>query len=163
MKILVISDTHGSYGELEGLLHRYASTVQTVVHLGDCSRDLMRFESQYPNLTMAAVAGNTDFSVSDDRERLLNLGENTKRRFLLTHGHKLGVKMGLDRLAYYAREKDADACLFGHTHVPAMCWRGSVFMFNPGSLAEPRGGSSAGYGIITLSSGGDISGELIKL
>ena len=172
MKLLVISDSHGDSGVVRMLLERYKHIVQTVIHLGDNAKDLMQFDTAYPALTFAAVAGNCDFYGGLPTERVLTIGKN---RVLLLHGHKLNVKSNYDRLMYYAQEKEVDACLFGHSHMPFVHVHESVFLLdgeekrrriyfmNPGSVSEPRGGSKAGYGILSIDNDGNITGELINL
>lgn len=166
MKILVVSDTHERTFELKNLLERYAGEVQMVCHLGDNANDLLRFQGEYPQLAMVAVAGNCDYDPSLQREIILSLSacldrtDSEKIRILLTHGHNLGVKSGQDRLAYYAREKGARACFFGHTHFPTLTEVGGIFLMCPGSPAHPRGGSKASYGIVEISPEGEISGKL---
>jgi hypothetical protein len=160
MKILVLSDSHNNLEPIKRLLAVFAEQVQAVIHLGDHAADLLGFQHEYPDLTMHTVAGNCDYGPFPPRELLLNVNE---RKLLMLHGHTHSVKMNLNRLAYYAEEKQADVCLFGHTHQPAMFDRGRVFFFNPGSVGAPRGGDKAGYGIIQISDTGIIKGTLIEL
>jgi len=161
MHILVISDSHGKIDSIPYLLKCYNHKVSTVVHLGDNVQDLLQFQSQYSAINFVAVAGNCDFTSHDaPRERLLALGT---KKILLIHGHSHNVKMNYNRLMYYSLEKEVDACLFGHTHVPEVFRYESVFFMNPGSISEPRGMSKAGYGILTINDEGNITGELINL
>ena len=162
-QILVISDSHGKCESIRLLLDRYKHKVQTVVHLGDNARDLLQYQGQHPVLDLVAVAGNCDFIGSIPREIVLTLGTPVPRRILLMHGHTHNVKMNLDRLMYYAQEKEVDACLFGHSHTPAVFSHGPVFFMNPGSVSEPRGMSKAGYGILSIDSQGNITGEVHNL
>ncbi|MCL2225203.1 MAG: metallophosphoesterase [Defluviitaleaceae bacterium] len=169
MKILVVSDTHESTKELQSLLGQYADEVKIVCHLGDHAWDLLEFQSEYPALAFVAVAGNCDYEQGLQSEIMLNISacldspDAVAKTILLTHGHTLGVKMGLDRLAYHARQKGADACFFGHTHFPVCSKIGGVFMMNPGSPSWPRGGSKASYGLVEISPEGEISGRLIQI
>jgi len=163
MQILVISDSHGDAAPVKNLLDQYAGKVKTVVHLGDNVKDILKFEHLYPQLNIVAVAGNCDYSTTTPRERTLTLAG---KRILLMHGHSHNVKMSYDRLIYYSLEKDVDACLFGHTHMPVIFtmdnyYQGEVFFMNPGSLCEPRGQSRASYGILTITD--HITGALIEL
>jgi len=161
MKILLISDTHGKTVALEALLEQYANEVQAVCHMGDHEDDLLKFQRNYPQLNMFAVKGNCDYSFSTPQEQILT-GD---KRILMVHGHQQGVKMGLDRLAYYAKEKAVDACFFGHTHQPFQGVIGSVFMMNPGSLTQPRGAAKQkSYGLVEISrESKEIKGEIILL
>ncbi|MCL1843580.1 MAG: metallophosphoesterase [Defluviitaleaceae bacterium] len=162
LKILAVSDTHEDTAELSRLLERFADDVQMVIHLGDYANDLLKFQSKYPQLRMVAVAGNCDayYGLNIERELLLNLGG---KKILLTHGHYLGVKTGVDRLAYYALEKGADACFFGHTHYAEIERRQGLFIMNPGSPNFPRGGSKQSYGIVEITKTGEIIGEVFYI
>jgi len=158
MKILIVSDTHAQVRPLVSLIDRYVNDVQMVIHLGDHARDLLDIETNYPSLTMVAVAGNTDYY--GERERVLSL---EGRRVLLLHGDRRDVNSGMDRLFYYAKDKGVDVCLFGHTHIQAQFIKESIFFMNPGSVSLPRGGSNAGYGMIEITPEGEITGELLPL
>jgi len=156
MKILVVSDTHGDTKPLKALLDSCAHQVQMTIHLGDCKNDLMDMQN-YPNLAKVAIDGNVDFG--EESVKVLTL---EGRRVLLLHGHKHGVKSGMDRLVYFAKENEADVCLFGHTHFQTMFTQDDILFMNPGSLVEPRGGSQAGYGFLEISAQG-VFGELVSL
>jgi len=162
-KILVISDSHGKIAPIKPLLDRYNNNVQTVVHLGDNAYDLLQYQSYYPAMNFVAVAGNCDFVKTIPKERILTIGAQVSCRVLLMHGHTHNVKFDYNRLIYYSLEKEVDACLFGHSHVPAMFSHESVFFMNPGSISEPRGQSKAGYGIITIDGQGNINGEVLEI
>jgi hypothetical protein len=160
MNILVISDSHGDSQCVKALLERYAPNgqVQMALHLGDNAGDLLRYESEYPSLVMQAVCGNCDYGY--EPERMLTLGS---RRLLLLHGHRQNVKFTVDTLAYYAQERGADICLYGHTHRAAQLERGLVLLFNPGSVTEPRGGGRPTYGLLTVPKRGAVDGKIMKL
>jgi hypothetical protein len=160
MKLLVVSDTHGDSACVRTLLERYAAggSVQMAFHLGDNADDLMRFEASYPAVQMVAVAGNCDYK--HQHERLLTIHG---RRFLLLHGHRQNVKVSADRLAYYAQEKGADVCLFGHTHRSAKLSQGHVLLFNPGSASEPRWDNRYTYGLITVTEDGLVEGTVLDI
>jgi len=163
MKILVVSDSHGDSGTIRTLLDRYKHEVQTVIHLGDNAKDLMQFDSQYPTVNFVAVAGNGDYNSEFPSSRRLTIGNAVQRTVLLVHGHGQNVNMTLDRLMFFARATEVDACLFGHTHMPFVCEHESVFFMNPGSLSQPRGGSSASYGILSVDDDGKITCEVHKV
>jgi len=158
MKILVTSDTHGLKHKLIDLITEYSQQVQMVIHLGDHHRDFSGLESTFPHLTLVAVGGTYDTDV--DTEKILTL---EKRKLLLLHGDRHGVKSGLDRLFYYAKEKQVDACLFGHTHFQTMFEREGILFMNPGCMFAPRDGSNGGYGIINITPEGEMTGEVIRL
>ena len=163
MKILLVSDTHGRTKELGILLESYKDRVEMVCHMGDYGKDLMKFESSYRNLKMNAVTGNTDFTPYGQTEKLIEVcAKNGKMlKLLVTHGHKFGVKRGLDRLVYYAKEIGANAVFFGHTHEDACFFVDGIFVVNPGSLTFGRVKDST-YAIVTVTDDGEFEGELLK-
>jgi putative phosphoesterase len=169
MKILVVSDTHEITKELRDILEKHANDVRIVCHLGDHAYDLLQLQCEYPQLTFVAVAGNCDYVRDLENEIILKISaclddpEAPFVKILLSHGHNLGVREGLDRLAYYAKEKDADACFFGHTHFPVCKNVNGIFIMNPGSPSCPRGGSKASYGIVEISPEGKVSGRLFPV
>jgi len=162
MKILLISDTHKLTSTLKNeVLAKYANDVQIVVHLGDYARDLTKFKPKYPNLEMAVVGGS--FESGEEKERILEVGGDVKRRILIMHGHTVDVKTNLDRITYYAQQKGADACFFGHTHEPVVFTKNGVFFMNPGSLTMPRVKGPGSFGLVTIFEDGEIDGDVIYL
>ena len=156
-----MSDTHGRVDKLERLLEVYKNDVSLVCHMGDYGSDLRKFESKYSNLQMAAVNGNTDYSLHGQTEQVIELqAKNKKLRLLITHGHRFGVKRSLDRLFGYAKELEADAVFFGHTHEDACFVRGGIFLMNPGSLTFGRERGST-YGLVHVTDNGEFAGEII--
>ena len=162
-QILVISDSHGLHASIPLLIDRYKHVVQTVVHLGDNARDLLQYQADYSALNLVVVAGNCDFIGNIPKEKILTLGTPVSKRVLLLHGHTHNVKMGYERLMYYAQEKEVDACLFGHSHTPDLFSHGSILFMNPGSISQPRGMSKAAYGLINIDDNGNITGEVHNL
>ena len=161
MKIFLISDTHGQTDKLEKLLELFKEDVGLVCHMGDYGSDLRKFESRYRNLQMAAVNGNTDFSLHGQTEQVIELQVNgNKLRLLITHGHRFGVKRNFDRLLSYAKELGVNAVFFGHTHESVCFERDGIFFMNPGSLTFGREGSST-YGIVRITESGEFTGEII--
>ena len=68
-------------------------------------------------------------------------------RVLLCHGHTLGVKSSLLRASYEARERGAQALLYGHTHIPHIDYHDGLWLVNPGSIGDHRRPS---YGVLTV-------------
>lgn len=166
MKILVFSDTHGVTEMMEDAIsaHMRNGGIDFLVHLGDGTRDFEAVASRYPAIPRIAVAGNheefyTSYLDRDalDFERLFTLGGVT---FLAVHGHKLGVKSGIQRAADYAIAKGAKVLLYGHTHGKADVTidgsdEGSVRMINPGSAGKWY---NASYALLNLVDGQIVCG-----
>jgi predicted phosphodiesterase len=73
----------------------------------------------------------------------------------------MGVKSGLTRITYYAKEKGVDACFFGHTHELTVFHESGIFFMNPGSLNFPRSLEKGSCGIVTISSEGKFCEDVI--
>ena len=153
MKLIVISDTHGRADAYIERVLRLHSDRDAVLFLGDGIRDFLGLDLR----NLFAVRGNCDVYCPDDvpAERLLTFDGV---RILMMHGHTHSVKSGTARLLAYARASGADVVLYGHTHEPIERYmrdsdeeRG-IYLFNPGSLGEPRGNAPS-YGVIEIKKG----------
>lgn len=154
IKLIVVSDTHHVTQPIIQAL-KSEKDAQGFVFLGDHVEDGEKIKDSL-KLPSYIIGGNGDWSTYYKREMVLTMGG---KRILLIHGHKQGVKNGLQRLYYHALENKADAVLFGHTHIPELRREGNLFMMNPGSPSFPRGGHTQGtYGILHI--GEKITGEI---
>ena len=122
MKILVFSDSHNNSGLMEEAVHANLAApassgrLEAVFFLGDGITDFERIAKAFPGPRYAAVLGNCDgyrLLAGGSYEKIVEVGG---LRFLLMHGHRHGVKNGIQRAADYAIAKGADVLLFGHTH-----------------------------------------------
>ena len=147
MKILVFSDSHGQYHELKEAITRHAATTDAVFFLGDGYRDFWRVRDEFPTIAFYGVLGNCDFGVPGDPAVYEQVVSLDGFRFLLMHGHRFHVKMGLETAVAYARAKEADVLLFGHTHVPLDHREGELAVFNPGSIGQYTAGRRT-YGVL---------------
>lgn len=148
MKLLVFSDSHSDSRKMREAIEMHKATCQGVIFLGDGLKDVTYLMQDYPEIPLFAVKGNCDFFAKDaDEERLLCI-ESFK--ILITHGHLYGAKGGCGNLVYRARELDADAVFFGHTHVPLddifEIGEKRIHLFNPGSV-----GHSGSFGVVNTS------------
>ena len=78
---------------------------------------------------------------------------------LLTHGHRFGVKSGLEGLLALAGERGLDLICFGHTHQPLIHREKGCLFLNPGSM----GYGSEHYAILTLEAGVPPQARLCRL
>ncbi len=160
MKILVFSDSHGNLSNLELILTQYRENTEYVIHLGDYDSDISEMKTPFPNYKYINISGNCDWGNFTPSEKFFSLrGKN----FFITHGHKYRVKLDLIKLSYSAEEKNADICLFGHTHVPMLTQLNNIIYMNPGSVSNLRGGTSYTYGTIDICDKGNIHAEIIEL
>ncbi len=143
VRMLAVSDTHGDRRSLYRLLDLHPEA-RYLLHLGDGASDaesLLLPET----VTRLSVAGNCDFSSSYPDEHEVNIG---KVSLFLTHGHRYGVKHGLEPLEAEARRRLVSMALFGHTHQPLVHYDSGLYLVNPGSL---RFGGT--YAIIDIANG----------
>lgn len=145
MRIAVISDTHRITSNIIEELKE--KTFDLIIHLGDFIKDAEKIE-EILETEVIKIKGNSDFREFDGDEELVKTFGNKK--FLLTHGHKYGVKYTLDNLYYRAKELEVDVVLFGHTHNSFNENIEGVIFFNPGSPSNPRGSYDKTYGIIEI-------------
>ena len=143
MKIIVVSDTHGSYRNFKKVM-QLNRNADIVVHCGDSRDEIDRIKTEYPDKTYYTVKGNCDFEMLPIVEEFTVDGV----RFMATHGHIYNVKYGLFDLDRAAREKHADIALYGHTHIADDTVRDGVRFFNPGSL-----GYGKSFGVIEIKDG----------
>lgn len=135
VSIGVVSDTHGNRRAFERALEALGP-VELLLHAGDFANDAVVMGEMY-GIPVQAVTGNCDFFGSGDDAKLFEIEGHT---VLLVHGHRQHVKSGLDELYALAAQNGADVCIFGHTHMHEIEWRGHVVLLNPGSPSQPRGG-----------------------
>ncbi len=140
MKILVLSDSHSSLRFMRQCVEK--TRPDAVVHLGDYYDDGETLAETYPGIPVHQVAGNCDrYRAPISSREMLCYGLGGVRVFM-THGHRQRVKSGIGALLAEARRYEAQAALYGHTHVPD-CHReeDGLWVLNPGS-AGYAGGSA---------------------
>ncbi len=157
MRIGVVSDSHK---DIDALIYavKEMGHIELLLHAGDMYSDADKLAASLKDIKLLAVTGNCDF-VHEPEEQVITIGGI---KILLTHGHRLGVKWGLQRLAYTAEEKGVKAVIFGHTHIPYNHYWHDILLFNPGSVSQPRGNSLSSYGIIQVE-GGNIDASIYSL
>ena len=133
MRILIISDTHGSHRNLDEVLER-EKDIDMLLHLGDVENDDDYIEAVM-DCPVHIVAGNNDYFSYLPREKEIQIG---KYKVFMTHGHNYYVSMNTERLRQAARQRGADIVMYGHTHRPKVDASEDVIVVNPGSLSYPR-------------------------
>lgn len=144
MKWLIVSDTHGLRREVAELKERYAGQVEAFIHCGDSeleadSRELDGY---------ITVEGNCDRTSTFPEEIVRTIGP---LKFLIVHGHLLGIKISKRKLYNKALENKADIVCFGHSHLAGTFQKGGMVFINPGSLRLPRNYQEGTYVILELS------------
>ncbi|MDT3427209.1 putative phosphoesterase [Paenibacillus forsythiae] len=176
MKLMFISDIHGSLHWLKRALEKYAEEKPDgLVILGDfmyhgprnplpdgydpkaVAQELNAIKRQ-----ITAVRGNCDSEVDQMLLDFPMMGDYTQilyegRRIFATHGHGFSI----DKLPELG---EGDLFIQGHTHVPVADIKEGVYVLNPGSISLPKENNPNSYGILA---GGEFTvksfgGETLK-
>ena len=150
MVLAVISDTHMAAGGRRRLPERCVELIRgadLLVHAGDIMslEALAEFEAIGP--PVQAITGNMDGW--ELRDRLPDEAELELEGARLALVHDAGPSAG--RLARMRRRfPDADAVVFGHSHLPLHERDGDFQIFNPGSPTERRRAPHHAMGIARI-------------
>jgi putative phosphoesterase len=160
--IAVISDTHmtGGRRKLPDACVERLRGCDLILHGGDVMTEAAFAEIEAIGPPVEAIVGNMDSLELRKRlppERVLTLPGGAKVAMV----HDAGPAQGrLARLRL--RFPEANAVVFGHSHVPLHEQHGAFQIFNPGSPTERRRAPHQAMGLARVS-GGQISFELVPL
>ncbi|MFI3230048.1 MAG: metallophosphoesterase [bacterium] len=148
MKIMIISDSHGSNHYMLECIRVFEKDIDVIMHLGDHIDDVADIRKEFPKIETYAVAGNNDYGI-ESSESIVDIG---KHRFFLTHGHKYSPYSGIDRLRYKGLEVGANVVLYGHTHATLAIKdeQEDLLVLNPGSISLPRSSNIKSFAILEL-------------
>lgn len=150
MKILIVSDTHGSLHNFDTVIER-EKEVDMLLHLGDVEGDDDYMETVM-DCPVHIVGGNNDYFSRLPGEMEIRIGSH---KVFLTHGHGYHVSVDTRRLKQAARARGVDIVMYGHTHRPEIDLEDDVKVINPGSLSYPRqAGRKASYVIMEIGNTG---------
>lgn len=145
MRLVVVSDSHGAWGNLFEAIQR-ESSADAVYFLGDGCKEYDELVCAYSDkLFFIGVRGNCDFSCNLPEKDIRTL-ENA--RIYATHGYMEKVKFGLFDLEEKAKTENCNLVLFGHTHQPTKQYKDGIHYFNPGSVREGF------YGVVDITDNG---------
>jgi len=159
--IALISDTHMPRGarRLPAACVEWIARADLVLHAGDFTSATTLAEIELIGPQLLAVYGNVDGEELRGRlpaERTVDAGG---ARIALTHD--AGPAEG--RLARMRRRfPEADACVFGHSHIPLHEEGDGFQIFNPGSPTERRRSPHHTMGLVRVGDGG-VAFELVVL
>lgn len=145
--IALISDTHMPKGkrQLPEKCVEKISAAEAVIHAGDFSEASVLFELESLCPLVLGVYGNVDEPWL--RQRLPEALEVEVGGRTVAVVHAAGPKQGrLRRLR--ARFPDADAVIFGHSHLPLHEEESGFQIFNPGSPTERRRAPRPSMGLL---------------
>lgn len=151
MRILVISDSHGSTLAIDKAISAQP-LAKHIFFLGDKLSDIEDFDILYPDRIFHTVSGNCDFYSQTPSH---DMTEVAGKRIFFTHGHEYGVKSGTSHLLSYGRALGSDIILYGHTHIADTEYANGIYSVNPGSIGNSRGGKNS-YAFIDIEKNGII-------
>jgi putative phosphoesterase len=161
VRLAIISDTHMPRGPraLPAECVERLRAADAILHAGDlvALEVLELLESLGP--PVYAVHGNVDEPEVRIRLPAVRLIDAAGARIVMTHDGGPAD----DRLARLRRRfADADAVVFGHSHLPLHEHRDGFHIFNPGSPTERRRAPAHTMGLATAH-GGSLDFKLIEL
>ena len=161
MRLGIVSDTHLPRHRREipqDCLKRLAAA-DAILHAGDFSELSVLAELQALGPPVHAVRGNVDSAELQARLPLTRVVEAAGTRIAMIHDS--GPADG--RLARMRRRfPDADAVVFGHSHIPLLESEAGFTIFNPGSPTERRRAPHHTMGIATVQDG-RVAFELVQV
>lgn len=141
-RVAVFSDSHRDRFSLGRLLDAMGE-IDAACFLGDVASDAaylrLRLAAMAGKPPLYAVRGNNDYASALPDELVCEVGG---KRLYLTHGH---LCASLLSLSLRAKERGADAALFGHTHEAMNEYADGVLLLNPGAAGDRmhgRGGAA---------------------
>lgn len=159
MKVLVLSDSHGAILDSQINEIQEHGIYDILIHCGDKYKDAQKFADKLNIKVIYQVPGNCDFDVHNKLLVIAKVIEN--KNVLITHGHIYNVKENMQKLIKFAKDNNADAVLYGHTHQAYNEIIDNILFFNPGSTIFPKDGR-ASFGIIDIEDS-KIKSIIIKL
>ena len=131
MKVIIVSDSHGSFGVLKKIVEQELP-FDLLIHLGDGLEDLGRL-GRIMEFNYDGVNGNGDPPGMYPGELTLKIGG---RVCFFTHGHHFGVHQDLGPLVAAVRKQKARYAFFGHTHQAFQGLQNGVAIYNPGTICS---------------------------
>lgn len=133
MRILIVSDTHGSRKNLDTILENVGA-IDMFIHLGDLEGGEKYIQAAV-DCEKHMIRGNNDFFSELEKEEEFFLG---RYKVLICHGHYYYVSMNTERIKEEARARGVNIVMFGHTHKPLLEIESDMIVLNPGSVSFPR-------------------------
>lgn len=160
IKIGVLSDTHipKAANALPDEVVKAFHGVDLILHAGDLA-EISVYEDLKKIAPCHAVYGNMDNLQVRDVLPQKTVVKAGKFKIGLIHGY--GAPKSLKDYVRGEFDKNIDAIVFGHSHMPCNEISGKTLFFNPGSPTDNVYAPYRSYGILTVSDG--IKGEIIKI
>lgn len=129
MKLIIVSDSHGSMGILKQIFLR-EQPFDLFIHLGDGVEDLQRLKPSL-DFKFDAVNGNSDPPGMYPEELILQFD---RIKCLFTHGHHQQVHQGGAALVQAAKKNRVKYVFYGHTHRASDETLHGFRLINPGTV-----------------------------
>jgi hypothetical protein len=156
-KILIISDTHGSFNEIPFVYN--LNDYDNVLYLGDGFDEAYSFVSKNNYLDkFIPVSGNCDNAPHIPRKLFINIDGI---KIFMTHGDLYDVKSSYDKIINYGFKIMSDIIMFGHTHYAENFELNNLKVFNPGSIF-PRKRDYASIGYLEIDNGKVVNLKHLK-
>jgi uncharacterized protein len=161
MRLAIISDTHLPRGarRLPAACVERLRAADAILHAGDFIEASVLAELEALGPPVHAVHGNVDSPELRARLPETRVVEAAGARIAMIHDAGLGPRR-LERLR--ARFPEADAVVFGHSHLPMLEERDGFAIFNPGSPTDRRRSPHHTMGLATAHHG-SVTFALITL
>lgn len=150
MRILVISDSHGSLRNIEKAIEAQPDA-KHVIFLGDGQNDIEEASYIYDDRIYHIVKGNCDYFSDEKTSDTITINGV---KIFFTHGNFM---RDVENLVQSAKRENAKIALYGHTHIAYTNYIDGVYVMNPGSITKPRDQMRGSYGIIDITDGGIIT------
>ena len=162
MKVVILSDTHGSTQAVERVFSEQPDA-ELYLHAGDVLSDAKYLASlvgaelnageqdESVSPRVIGVPGNTDWP--DGNQPLARVVCAAGHRILLAHGHSFGVQYTTKFFAEAAAESNCDIAVYGHTHIVDVSPGTPITVLNPGSAARPRDAYEPSYMVVEMEEG----------
>ena len=160
-RLAVISDTHLPRGgrALPAACVERLRDADAILHAGDLMELSVLAELEALGPPVHAVRGNVDSAELQARLPVTRIVQLESVQIAMVHDG--GPAQGrLERLR--RRFPEADAVVFGHSHIPLHEERDGFAIFNPGSPTERRRSPRHTMGVATVD-GGRVTFELVDL
>ena len=161
MRLAIISDTHLPRGgrALPPACVEQLRAADLILHAGDFMELAVLEELQALGPTVCAVRGNVDSAELQARLPLTRVVAAEGVKIAMVHDAGPSDRR-LDRLR--RRFPDADAVVFGHSHIPLLERDAGFTIFNPGSPTERRRAPHHTMGLATVDHGA-VTFRIIRL
>lgn len=147
LRILIFSDSHRDFLNMRSVIDAIGGSLDFTFHLGDHFSDAEALKYAYPDIRLHSVRGNCDYAPDAPNEELIVVDGY---KVFLTHGHLYNVKSTYSNIITAAKARNADVCLFGHTHLPDIFYVNKTLFLNPGSISNVRNIDKPTYGILSF-------------